>query len=251
MSSGGSPSVSPSGDDERALEFSEVACAWRPWLLRQISWPLPLNKLKAGLSLDLDLDLGEPAGSCSACSVLRASAATSSPPAGRGGEGRRDVGFSGSGSDEHVEVSEGAPPWLVHASCSAASSSSPTLALGRPPIYTVYRFRRRVHQQRLQVGIFSPAPAYAGRLTTLFFFNLRLEALPGVRCWRVTPPHSQVVRPRRWVAGGWLLALPVGGEGLGLDCFFFFLSRVLCVNCQACFSVVFFEGPACNLYPQL
>jgi hypothetical protein len=59
-SPGGSPSASPSGDDGRVWEVAEVAWAWRPGLLLQISWPLPSNKLKAGSPLDLKL--GDSAG---------------------------------------------------------------------------------------------------------------------------------------------------------------------------------------------
>jgi hypothetical protein len=111
-----------------ALEVSGAAWAWCPWMLLQISSPLPPNKLKDGRSLDLDL--GGSAGSFSASLVLRASSAASSLPAGRGVEGRRVVGFSGSALDEHVEVPEGAPPWSTHASCFAASANPTTVALG-------------------------------------------------------------------------------------------------------------------------
>jgi hypothetical protein len=52
------------------------------------------------------------------------------------------------------------------------------VALGRPPIYAVYRLRRRVLQQGLLIGVFKPAPAYAGRLATLFFFNLPRRPFP-------------------------------------------------------------------------
>jgi hypothetical protein len=145
-----------SGGDGLALEVSEVAWAWCPWLLLQISWPLPPNKLKVGRSLDLDL--GDLAGSLSASLVLRASSATSSIPAGRGGEGRREVGFLGSSPDEHMEVPEGAPPWPTHASCSAASTSSTTVALGRPPIYAMHRLGA-LEEEFLSKGFMSVSSA--------------------------------------------------------------------------------------------
>jgi hypothetical protein len=227
-SRGSSSSALASCDGGMVLEVSEVAWAWCPWLLLQASRPLPPNKLKAGHSLDLDL--GGPAGSLSTSLVLRASAAASSLPAGRGGEGRRVVGFSGSTSDVSMEVPGGAPPWPTHASCSAASASSNTVALGRPPISAVHRLGRRVPQQGLHVGVISPAPTMlvecdplllqppAGGPSRSSVSALFISSLPSGSS-------------RRWVAGGRLLTLPVGGEGQGLDRVCSFLSRVFCVFC--------------------
>jgi hypothetical protein len=63
-----------------------------------------------------------------------------------------------------------------------------------------------------------------------------LEAFQGDSCWSFASTRCQVVRPRQW-EDDQHSSPAVGGEDQGLDCFSFYVSRVLYVKLQDYFFI--------------
>ena len=138
-------------------------------------------------------------------------------PAGREGEGRRQLSGFCSASSRWCGVS------LLHLGVNHMVDKLATMISGRGGDHSV----------RSYVSAFATSC---------------VEALTGDSRWSSDSSRRQVVRPRR-CQGRRRWSLARGGEDQGSDCVFASFSKVLFVKFQVCFVFLVSLGSDCNMYP--